>query len=304
MIFDLVIIGAGPAGITAGIYAKRANLNVAVIEKGAPGGQMINTSEIENYPGFAKIGGADLALEMFNHGMSLGVQYIFDDVVELKDGKLKQIITKTNSYQAKAVIIATGASPRKLNLEHEEMLSSKGISWCAICDGPIYKGKDVVVVGGGNSAVEEASYLAAIVKSVTIIQNLKELTADKKAIEILLKKENVKIHYQSTVQEFLIDENNNLIGVKIKTGNAQFKTIKTDGVFEYIGLKPETAAFTGLRILNDYGYIPTDENMATKLAGIFAVGDVREKQIRQVVTATNDGAIAVQSVFKYLETWL
>ncbi|NLN50899.1 MAG: FAD-dependent oxidoreductase [Acholeplasmataceae bacterium] len=302
--FDLVIIGAGPAGITAGIYAKRANLNVAVIEKGAPGGQMINTSEIENYPGFAKIGGADLALEMFNHGMSLGVQYIFDDVVELKDGKLKQIITKTNSYQAKAVIIATGASPRKLNLEHEEMLSSKGISWCAICDGPIYKGKDVVVVGGGNSAVEEASYLAAIVKSVTIIQNLKELTADKKAIEILLKKENVKIHYQSTVQEFLIDENNNLIGVKIKTGNAQFKTIKTDGVFEYIGLKPETAAFTGLRILNDYGYIPTDENMATKLAGIFAVGDVREKQIRQVVTATNDGAIAVQSVFKYLETWL
>ncbi len=304
MIYDLVIIGAGPAGITAGIYAKRANLNVAVIEKGAPGGQMINTSEIENYPGFAKIGGADLALEMFNHGMSLGVQYIFDDVVELKDGKLKQIITKTNSYQAKAVIIATGASPRKLNLEHEEMLSSKGISWCAICDGPIYKGKDVVVVGGGNSAVEEASYLAAIVKSVTIIQNLKELTADKKAIEILLKKENVKIHYQSTVQEFLIDENNNLIGVKIKTGNAQFKTIKTDGVFEYIGLKPETAAFTGLRILNDYGYIPTDENMATKLAGIFAVGDVREKQIRQVVTATNDGAIAVQSVFKYLETWL
>ena len=304
MIFDLVIIGVGPAGITAGIYAKRANLNVAVIEKGAPGGQMINTSEIENYPGFAKIGGADLALEMFNHGMSLGVQYIFDDVVELKDGKLKQIITKTNSYQAKAVIIATGASPRKLNLEHEEMLSSKGISWCAICDGPIYKGKDVVVVGGGNSAVEEASYLAAIVKSVTIIQNLKELTADKKAIEILLKKENVKIHYQSTVQEFLIDENNNLIGVKIKTGNAQFKTIKTDGVFEYIGLKPETAAFTGLRILNDYGYIPTDENMATKLAGIFAVGDVREKQIRQVVTATNDGAIAVQSVFKYLETWL
>lgn len=301
MIYDLLIIGAGPAGITAGIYAKRANLKVAVIENDTPGGQMVNTGEIENYPGFKKISGGELSLEMFNHGMSLGLEYIFDDVIEVKDGELKEVITKNKTYQTKAIIIATGAKPRRLGLEHEDMLASRGISWCAICDGPLYKGKDVVVVGGGNSAVEEASYLATLCNKVTLVQNLEKLTADQKSIDILLKKDNVKVYYNSLVKEFLIDEEKNLTGVRIEDANNKKTEIKADGVFEYIGLKPSTKVFANLNITNKYGYIDTDEHMQTKMKGIYAAGDVRSKNIRQISTAINDGAIAAQSVLKYLE---
>lgn len=301
--YDVIIIGAGPAGITAGIYAKRANLKVAVIEKNAPGGQMVSTSEIENYTGFAKSTGVDLAMEMFNHGMTLGVEYIFDEIIEVKNGNVKEVVTPTQTLKAKSIIIATGASPRKLGLEHEEALSSRGISWCAICDGPIYKDRVVVVVGGGNSAVEEASYLATLATHVTIVQNLDKLTADQKSIDILLSKDNVDIIYESLVDAFLIDEDKKLVGVRVKDKAGNTEDIKTDGVFEYIGLKPATKPFKPLGILNDYGYIPTNEKMETNLAGIYAAGDVREKQIRQVVTATSDGAIATQNVLKYLETW-
>ncbi len=301
--YDLIIIGAGPAGITAGIYAKRANLKVAVIESGAPGGQMVNTGEIENYPGFRNTAGADLALEMFNHGMSLGVEYIFNKVIKVNNGNIKEVVLTDQILKTKAIIIATGAVPRKLGLENEEALSGKNISWCAICDGPLYKGKDLVVVGGGNSAVEEAAYLATLAKSVTIVQNLPTLTADKKAIEVLLKHDNVKIHYNSSVNAFLLNDDKSFKGVEIITKDKELLFIKVDGVFEYIGLIPSTASFTELGILNDYGYIKTTEMMETKLAGIYAAGDVREKQIRQVVTATNDGAIATQNVLKYLETW-
>ncbi len=301
--YDLIIIGAGPAGITAGIYAKRANLKVAVIERGAPGGQMVNTSEIENYPGYEKLAGGDLSLAMFNHGMGLGVEYIFDEVKMIIHDHVKEIVLNNATLKTKAVIIATGANPRKLGLKHEDALSSRGISWCAICDGPIYKGEDVVVVGGGNSAVEEATYLATLAKSVTVVQNLDSLTADAKATELLLKKENVKIHYNSVVKEFLINEDETLKGVKIVNNDNIETNIPANGVFEYIGLKPSTEAFVDLGILNKQGYIETDEFMGTKLAGIYAAGDVRVKQIRQVVTATSDGAIAAQNVLKYLETW-
>lgn len=301
--YDLVIIGAGPAGITAGIYAQRANLKVCVIEKGAPGGQMVNTSEIENYPGYTKLAGADLALEMFNHGMSLGLEYKFQDVIDVKDGHVKEVVTTTEVIKTKAVIIATGATPRRLGLEHEDMLASHGISWCAICDGPIYKGEDVVVVGGGNSAVEEASYLATLANSVTLVQNLETLTADQKAQDILLKQPNVKVHYSSVVKEFLLTDDNQLRGVNILKDGKEELMIPAKGVFEYVGLKPSTEAFVNLGILNQYGYIDTNEHMETKLKGIFAAGDVRSKHIRQVVTATSDGAIAAQNVLKYLETW-
>lgn len=301
--YDLVIIGAGPAGITAGIYAQRANLKVCVIEKGAPGGQMVNTNEIENYPGYTKLAGADLALEMFNHGLSLGLEYKFQEVINIKDGHIKEIITTTETIQTKAVIIATGANPRRLGLEHEDMLASNGISWCAICDGPIYKGEDVVVVGGGNSAVEEASYLSTLANSVTLVQNLETLTADQKAQDILLKQPNVKVHYSSVVKEFLLTDDQKLTGVKILKDDKEEVIIPCKGVFEYVGLKPSTEPFINLGILNSYGYIDTNEHMETKIKGIFAAGDVRSKHIRQVVTATSDGAIAAQNVLKYLETW-
>lgn len=301
--YDLIVIGAGPAGISAGIYAKRANLKVAVIEGGAPGGQMVNTGEIENYPGFTKLAGADLAIEMFNHGMSLGVEYIFGEVIKVTSGNVKEVVLNSQTLKTKAVIIATGAVPRKLGLEHEEYLSGKNISWCAICDGPLYKNKDVVVVGGGNSAVEEAAYLATLATSVTIVQNLKTLTADQKAQEILLKHDNVKVYYSSVVNAFVLNEDKSFKGVEIINENKEKILIEADGVFEYVGLIPSTSAFKDLAILNDYGYIKTNEKMGTTLLGIYAAGDVREKQIRQVVTATNDGAIATQNVLKYLETW-
>lgn len=301
--YDLIVIGAGPAGITAGIYAKRANLKVAVIEGGAPGGQMVNTGEIENYPGFTKMAGADLALEMFNHGMSLGVEYIFGEVIKVNSGNVKEVVLGSQTIKTKAIIIATGALPRKLGLENEEFLSGKNISWCAICDGPLYKNKEVVVVGGGNSAVEEAAYLATLATKVTVVQNLATLTADKKAQDILLKHENVTVHYSSLVSAFVLNEDKSFKGVEIINENKEKVLIKADGVFEYVGLIPSTKAFKDLGILNDYGYIKTNDLMETNLAGIYAAGDVREKQIRQVVTATNDGAIATQNVLKYLETW-
>lgn len=301
--YDIIVIGAGPAGITAGIYAKRANLKVAVIEKSAPGGQMVQTGEIENYTGFQKMAGADLALEMFNHGLSLGVEYIFDTVIGINDGHEKEVLLSNNTLKTKVVIIATGAEPRRLGLPNEDRLASRGISWCAICDGPIYKGKDVVVIGGGNSAVEEGSYLATLANRVEIIQNLAHFTADKKAVEILEKHNNVKAHFNSVVTEFLMNDDGTLKGVKVLTNNKEEKTILADGVFEYVGLKPTTEGFEHLGILGANQCIVTNEKMETNKPGIYAVGDVRDKQIRQVVTATSDGAIAVQNALKYIETW-
>ncbi|HBT59571.1 MAG TPA: hypothetical protein DEA45_01955 [Acholeplasmataceae bacterium] len=302
--YDLIIIGAGPAGMTAAIYAKRANLNVVLIEKGAPGGQMVNTWEIENYTGLKKQSGADISMAMFDHVMSLGVQYEYGNVLKVEqEGNVKKVITEDKTYETKAIIVASGMLPRRLGLEHEDMLASNGVSWCAICDGPIYKGEDVVVVGGGNSAVEEASYLATLCKHVTVVQNLKELTADKKAQDILRKQKNVTIHLESVVTEFIIDEKDKLKAVKIKSDQGDENVIETKAVFEYIGAIPVTDFLKETGVLNAYGFIDTNEKMETKVEGIYAAGDVRTKQIRQVVTATSDGAIAVQNCLKYLETW-
>lgn len=302
--YDLIIIGAGPAGMTAAIYAKRANLNVLLIEKGAPGGQMVNTWEIENYTGLKKQSGADIAMAMFDHVMSLEVNYAYGNVnkVEL-DGNIKKVITDDEVYLTKAIIVSSGMLPRRLGLEHEDMLASNGVSWCAICDGPIYKGEDVVVVGGGNSAVEEASYLATLCKHVTVVQNLDTLTADKKAQDILYKQKNVTVHLGSVVTEFIIDEKDKLKAVKIKSNHGTETVVNTKAVFEYIGATPVTDFLKETGVLNAFGFIDTNEKMETTEKGIYAAGDVRTKQIRQVVTATSDGAIAVQNALKYLETW-
>ncbi len=302
--YDVIIIGAGPAGITAGIYAKRANLNVVIIEKNAPGGQMINTGEIENYPGFSKVGGADLSMEMFNHSLSLGLEYMFGEVTQIKDGHIKEVTLNNQILKTKAIIIATGANPRRLGIENEDKLSSRGISWCAICDGPFYKGKDVIIIGGGNSAVEEGTYLSTLAKSVTFVQNLNEFTADKKAIEALLKRNNVKVHYSSVAKRFLVNEDDTFKGVEILVNNKEKKTILGDGAFIFIGLQPTTEIFHNLGILNEYKYIVTNDLMETNKEGIYAIGDVRAKQIRQIVTATSDGAIAVQNVLNYLKKWM
>ena len=299
--YDILIIGAGPAGMTAGIYAKRANLKVAIIEKMAPGGQLINTSEIENYPGYTKMSGTELALKMFEHTREIGVETIFDEVINVIDlGKTKQVVTERQTLETKTILIATGTNPRMLNVENEDKFASNGISWCAICDGPLYKDKKVAVIGGGNSAVEEASYLATLAKEVTIIQNLDHLTADKKAQDILKKAKNVNYLLNAKVIKF--NGEDKLESLTVQTSD-QSMVLNVDGVFEYIGLIPVTKMFESLNITNQQGYIITNEKMETNQPGIYAAGDVIQKQIRQVVTATSDGAIAVQNIIKYLETW-
>lgn len=301
MIYDLLIIGAGPAGITAGIYAKRANLKVAMFEKDTPGGQLSKYNEIENYTGAKKVAGYELATMMIDHAYDLGVEVIYDEVTKVElDGDIKKLITPNETYETKAVLIATGNVPRRLGVENEDALAMNGISWCAICDGPLYKDRKVVVIGGGNSAVEEASYLATLATHVTVVQNLPTLTADKKAQDILYKQNNVDYHYSSVVSKFLKDDNG-LTGVVVKDEQGKETTIEADGVFEYIGLVPVTDMVKDLGVTNKYGYVEVNEKMETKVPGIYAAGDVIVKQIRQVVTATSDGAIAVQNCLRYLE---
>jgi thioredoxin reductase (NADPH) len=303
MLYDVLIVGAGPAGITAAIYAQRANLKVAMFEKDTPGGQLSKYNEIENYTGAKKVAGYELATMMIDHAYELGVEVIYDDVTKVElDGNVKKLITPNQTYEAKAVIIATGNVPRRLGVENEDELAMNGISWCAICDGPLYKGRKVVVVGGGNSAVEEASYLATLATHVTVVQNLADLTADPKAQDILRSMKNVDIKYSTVVSKFLKDDKG-LTGVVIKSADGKEETVDADGVFEYVGLTPVTDMVKDLGITNKYGYIEADEKMQTKVPGVYAAGDVIVKQIRQVVTATADGAIAVQNVLRYLETW-
>ena len=302
MIYDVLIVGSGPAGITAGIYAQRANLKVAMFEKNAPGGQLVNYNEIENYTGFKKMAGYELAQAMIDHAYDIGVEVIYEGVTEVQDlGKIKKVITEEQTYEAKSVIIATGNVPRRLGVENEDQLASNGISWCAICDGPLYKGQKVVVVGGGNSAVEEAAYLTTLASHVTVVQNLKELTADKKAQDILMKAKNVDFKFSSVVTKF-IKGDQGLEGVVIKNDQGNEETIEATGCFEYVGMIPVTEMVKDLGITTDYGYIKTNEKLETIVPGIFGAGDVIEKHIRQVVTATSDGAIAAQNVLKYLET--
>ncbi|MCF7932922.1 MAG: FAD-dependent oxidoreductase [Acholeplasmataceae bacterium] len=301
--YDVLIIGSGPAGITAGIYAKRANLKVAMFEKNVPGGQLVNYSEIENYTGFSKLAGHELAMAMLNHAEDIGVEIIYDEVTKIElEGNLKKVVTPNETYDAKAVIIATGNVPRRLGVENEDELAMNGISWCAICDGPIYKDRKVVVIGGGNSAVEEAAYLTTLASHVTVVQNLDFLTADPKAQDILKKAENVDFHYGSVVKKFLKDDKG-LTGVVIINNDGVETTIDADGAFEYVGMIPVTDMVKHLGITTAYGYIETNERLETKVPGIFAAGDVINKQIRQVVTATGDGAVATQNVLKYLETF-
>jgi thioredoxin reductase (NADPH) len=303
MLYDVLIIGAGPAGITAAIYAKRANLKVAMFEKDTPGGQLSKYNEIENYTGAKKVAGYELATMMIDHAYELDIEVIYDDVTKVElDGNIKKLITPNQTYEAKAVIVATGNVPRRLGVENEDELAMNGISWCAICDGPLYKGRKVVVVGGGNSAVEEASYLATLATHVTVVQNLSDLTADPKSQDILRSMKNVDIKYSTVVSKFLKDDKG-LTGVVIKSMDGKEETVDADGVFEYVGLTPVTDMVKDLGITNQYGYIEADDKMQTKVPGVYGAGDVIVKQIRQVVTATADGAIAAQNLLRYLETW-
>lgn len=301
VLYDVAIIGAGPAGMTAAIYAARANLNVLLLDKLAPGGQIVNTFEIQNYTGMGTINGAELAIKMFEHTQELGVTFDYGTVTAIEsEGVVKKLICEEgHAFEAKAVIIATGTKPKMLGVPGELNFAGSSISWCAICDGPRYRDKKVIVIGGGNSAVEEAIYLASLADEVTVI-TLFNLTADPVACDKLRELPNVKIYEYYDILEFLGTDK--FAGLKAKSTKTEEEiTINADGAFEYIGLKPTADAFKNLGIVNNYGYIETDDFMATKVPGIYGAGDIISKHLRQVITACSDGAIAAQSVAKYIE---
>ena len=302
MKYDVIIIGAGPAGMTAALYAARANLNTLLLERGIPGGQMNNTAEVENYPGFDSILGPDLALKMYDGINQFGVEHGYDNVVEVKDHHdYKEVITDDASYEAKVVIIATGCEHRNLEVPGEAEYSGRGVSYCAVCDGAFFRNKKLIVVGGGDSAVEEAIYLTQFADEVKIVHRRDALRAQKIIQDRAFANEKISFIWDSVVEEIKGDDQK-VTAVKIKnvkTGETYEEA--ADGVFIYVGLVPLTQAFTSLGITDDAGWILTDERMQTKIPGILACGDARQKHLRQITTAVGDGGIAGQQAYQFIE---
>lgn len=302
MKYDVIIIGAGPAGMTAALYAARANLNTLLLERGIPGGQMNNTAEVENYPGFDSILGPDLALKMYDGINQFGVEHGYGNVVEVKDHQdYKEVITDDASYEAKVVIIATGCEHRNLEVPGEAEYSGRGVSYCAVCDGAFFRNKKLIVVGGGDSAVEEAIYLTQFADEVKIVHRRDALRAQKIIQDRAFANEKISFIWDSVVEEIKGDDQK-VTAVKIKnvkTGETYEEA--ADGVFIYVGLVPLTQAFTSLGITDDAGWILTDERMQTKIPGILACGDARQKHLRQITTAVGDGGIAGQQAYQFIE---
>ncbi|PFD35488.1 thioredoxin-disulfide reductase [Bacillus cereus] len=304
-IYDVIIIGAGPAGMTAAVYTSRANLSTLMLERGIPGGQMANTEDVENYPGYESILGPDLSNKMFEHAKKFGAEYAYGDVKEVIDGKeYKTIVAGKKEYKARAIIVASGAEYKKIGVPGEKELGGRGVSYCAVCDGAFFKGKELVVIGGGDSAVEEGVYLTRFASKVTIVHRRDTLRAQKILQDRAFQNEKVDFIWNHTIKE--INDTNGKVGsvtlVDINSGEEQ--EVKTDGVFVYIGMLPLSKPFVELGITNENGYVETNERMETKVPGIFAAGDVREKMLRQIVTATGDGSIAAQSAQHYVEELL
>lgn len=296
--YDVLIIGSGVAGMTAAIYLKRAGINCCLIEKSAPGGQVNNTSLVENYPGFTGTG-LELSMKIYEQIQNLEVPYRYGNIIEVIDyNDYKVVKTDVEEICCKGIIFAQGRSPRKLGIPLEDKLSGAGISWCAVCDGPIYKGKDVLIIGGGNSAVEEALYLSEICKKVTIIHRRDELTAQTYLIEKVKQKRNVKILLDTEALEFCEKENRLDSVIVIEHKKNKKKKLKVQGCFIYIGQIPNTKEIENLSILDQNGYIITDQNRRTTIPFIYAAGDVIKKDFYQIVTATSDGAIAANSFIK------
>ncbi|MFJ8266946.1 thioredoxin-disulfide reductase [Peribacillus asahii] len=301
-VYDVVIIGAGPAGMTAAVYTSRANLSTLMLERGMPGGQMANTEEVENYPGFETILGPELSTKMFEHAKKFGAEYAYGDVKEIIDGEeYKTIIAGSKEYKARSIIISSGAEYKKIGVPGEKELGGRGVSYCAVCDGAFFKGKELFVIGGGDSAVEEGVYLTRFASKVTIVHRRDELRAQKILQDRAFANEKVDFIWNTTLKQ--INEKDGKVGsvTLVSTVDGTETEHPADGVFVYIGMLPLTKPFENLGITNEAGYIETNERMETKVAGIFAAGDVREKTLRQIVTATGDGSIAAQSVQHYVE---
>ena len=301
MMYDTMIIGAGPAGMTAALYAARSNLKVALLERGIYGGQMNNTAEIENYPGYARISGPELAKKMFEPLENLGVEHLFGQVEKIEDhGDYKKIITEDEVFETKTVILAPGANHRHLGVPGEEEYNSRGVSYCAVCDGAFFRDEDLLVVGGGDSAVEEAIFLTRFAKSVTIVHRRDQLRAQKLLQERAFANEKISFIWDSVVKEIKGDDRRvtSVVFENVKTGQSSESDF--GGVFVYVGLDPVSDFVKDLGICDEAGWIVTDQHMKTAIAGIYAIGDVRQKDLRQITTAVGDGAVAGQEVYKYI----
>ncbi len=297
--YDCIVIGAGVSGMTAAIYLKRAGLDVLLLEKSAPGGQINQTSKIENYPGFLSVDGPTLAMNMFEQVQNLYISYQYGNVEKIRNReKLKEVITDQDTYLTKALIIATGRIPNKLNLEEENQFINRGISWCALCDGSFYKNKVVGVIGSGNSALEEALYLSEICSKVIMMNRKDRYKGSAMLLEELKKKDNVEFIYHCVIQK-LNEKDGHLGSITVKQAES-IKEIEMEGLFEYIGYHPDTEFLHDFHITSSDGYIIVDQNMKTNVNGIYACGDVIQKDVYQIATAIGEGAIAATQVQKDL----
>jgi thioredoxin reductase (NADPH) len=300
-IFDLAIIGSGPAGMTAAIYAKRAGLDVVVFEGSAPGGKLVKTFEIDNWPGEPNISGVTLAMKMYEHTTNLEVLTEYTNVVELINDRVKQLKTEDGRvFKTKAVIIASGTIENMMNIPGEESMIGKGVSFCAVCDGAFYKEKEVVVIGGGNSALEESLYLTQFAQKVTIILRRDVFRGDVQAQERVFANPKINIIYSHV--PVAVEHGVKVTGLKIQSVlDKSEKIVSCDGIFPYIGAKPSTQCVSTLGITDKEGYMSVNEKMETIIPGIYGAGDVVVKPLRQIVTAVNDGAIAAQTAFHYIK---
>lgn len=299
--YDVVVIGAGPGGMTAALYAARANLSVAMLDRGVYGGQMNNTDDIENYPGFTSIKGPELSEKMYKSAINSGVEFVYGDVqqITLDSEQVKHIKTDSDELIANAVIIATGATHRKLGVPGEDKFAGKGVSYCAVCDGAFFRNKDVAVVGGGDSAISEGLYLANVTKNVNVIHHRDKLRAQQVLQDRAFNNQKMDFTWNSNVKE-IVGDDTYVTGVKVQR-NGHDETIPTSGVFIYIGNVPNSKMFANLNITDEQGWILTNDEMETSVPGIFAIGDVRKKKLRQITTAVGDGGIAGQNAYEYLE---
>ena len=299
--YDIIIIGAGPAGLTAAIYARRANRSVLVLEKESFGGQITYSPKVENYPGFKEISGSELGEKLVEQALELGAEVELDTVTEIRDtGRYKIVRCEHGEFQGIAVIIASGSRHRQLGLPREDEFTGNGVSYCALCDGAFYKDRKIAVIGGGNTALQDAVLLSEQCAEVTVIQNLASCTGEARLMEILKGRKNVKFLYNTVVDELEGDEQLTSIMLR-NTENDRTERFPVEGIFVAIGLQPDNGPFAGVCKLDEMGFIVADESTVTSTPGIFAAGDCRVKKVRQVVTAAGDGATAALNACRFVD---
>ena len=298
--YDVIIIGAGPAGLTAAIYARRASKSVLLIEAKSYGGQIINTPHIDNYPAEPGISGFDFATKVFEQAKALGAETVFEKAVRIEDGKIKKVVTNAAVHECRAVIIATGSENRKLGVEGEDALVGRGISYCATCDGAFFRGRTVSVVGGGNTALEDALYLSELAETVYLIHRRDGFRGDDATVKLLYGRENVKFVLNSRVTK--LNAEKRLKSIEVTDNDGKVTKLEVNGLFVAVGRIPENQNFASLIELDSAGYAKAGEDCKTKTPGVFVAGDNRTKEVRQLVTASSDGAAAATEAVKYLNS--